>query len=60
MTHFAFLVLVAILIYFAKGPLLVLAALIGFFIGLSWLCQRFPRTMIVIHGFLSGLLGGRR
>ena len=57
---FAYILLVGVLCAFAKGPLLVVAALVFFFIALFWLCQRFPRTMIFILAFISGLLGGGR
>jgi hypothetical protein len=53
--HLAFLVLVAVLWYYAGPPLLVPAALIGFFVLLCWLFERYPRAMIVVVGFLSGL-----
>jgi hypothetical protein len=31
--------------YVAKGPLIVIGLLVGFFMGLNWLCHRSPRTM---------------
>jgi hypothetical protein len=46
--------------YYAKWPILVIAALVGFFRGLFWLCDRYPRTMFVILAFVKGLMGGRR
>jgi hypothetical protein len=51
---------VGVLLAFAKGPILVLAALVGFFIGLVWLTSRYPLMMIVIISFCRGLFGGRR
>jgi hypothetical protein len=58
---FAFLIVTAIVMSFAKWPILLIAALIGFFRGLIWLCQRFPKTMLVVLAIVSGLLSsGRR
>jgi hypothetical protein len=59
MKEFAFLVATAVALYFLKWPILVVAVLAFFFVGLSWLCRRWPRTMLVVLGFLSGLLGRR-
>jgi hypothetical protein len=58
--HFAFLIVTAVVMYYAKWPILVIAALVGFFRGLFWLCDRYPRTMFVILAFVKGLMGGRR
>jgi hypothetical protein len=44
----------------AGPPLLVVAAVIGFLIAVVKLTERYPRTMLIVIGFLSGLLGGRR
>ena len=41
--------------YFAKWPILLIAALVGFFRGLFWLCDRYPKTMFLIIAFLQGL-----
>jgi hypothetical protein len=57
---FAWLIVTAIVMYYAKWPILVIAALIGIFRGLLWLCERYPRTMLVIMAFVRGLMGGRR
>jgi len=59
MMYFAFLIVAAVLWYYAGPPLLVLAAIVLFFIGYWWLCERFPRTMITLTGFIMGLLGRR-
>ena len=59
MIYFGFLILTAVLLYYAKFQILIIAALVGFFAGWFWLCQRFPRTMIVLTGFLRGLLSRR-
>jgi hypothetical protein len=59
MKEFAFLIAVAILWHYAGMPLLVVAALVFFFVGLSWLAERYPRTMIVLVSFLSGLASRR-
>ena len=56
---FAFLFATAILIYYAKWPILILAALI--LLLRAWLsfARRFPRTAIFIFAFLRGLRRGR-
>ena len=59
MIYFGFLILTAVLLYYAKFQILIIAALVGFFAGYFWLCRRFPRTMLVIGGFISGLLSRR-
>ena len=56
---FAFLIVTAVALYFLKWPILIGAALVGFFASYSWLCRRFPRTMFVIGGFIRGLLSRR-
>ena len=43
--------------YFAKWPILIVAGLFGFFRGLFWLCDRYPRTMFAILAFVRGLMG---
>ena len=45
---FAFLIATAILLYYAKWPILFIAGAVGLFRGLDWLCHRFQRTMRVI------------
>ena len=57
--YFAFLLVVAVALYYAKWPILIIAALVGFFRGLFWLCHRFPRTMFVIMAIVRGLMGKR-
>jgi hypothetical protein len=57
---FAFLIVTAIVLYYAKWPVLIIAALIGFFRGLFWQCERYPRTMLVILAIVRGMIGGRR
>jgi hypothetical protein len=57
---FAWLIATAVVMYFAKWQILVIAALIGFFRGLSWLGERYPRTMFVILAIVRGMMGGRR
>jgi hypothetical protein len=59
MKEFAFLVVVAVLWHYAGPPLLVLATLVFFFIGLWWVAERYPRTTITIVSFLMGLCGRR-
>jgi hypothetical protein len=53
---FAFLIVTAIALYCAKWPILLIAALVGFFRGLYWLCDRYPRTMRVIVAIFWGLM----
>ena len=57
---FAFLIVTAIVLYYAKWPVLIIAALIGFFRGLFWQCEHYPRTMLVILAIVRGMIGGRR
>ena len=57
---FTFLIVTAVALYYAKWPILLIAALIGFFRGLFWLGERYPRTMLVIAALVRGLMGGRR
>jgi hypothetical protein len=58
------LIVVAVALYYAKWPILVIAVLVGICKGWGWLSLRYPRTMrivaILLSGFISGLLGGRR
>ena len=56
----AFLIVAAVVWYYAKGPLIVIGMLAGFFIGLNWLCRRFPRTTFVILFIVNALLSSRR
>jgi hypothetical protein len=58
--YFAFLIVTAVALYYLKWPVLLIAALAGFFIGLNWLCRRFPRTMFVILFIVNALLSSRR
>lgn len=58
---FAFLIVTAVLWYYAGKLILVIAGLVLFFRLWWFLCERYPRTMFTITAFLSGLLGsGRR
>jgi hypothetical protein len=58
--HFAWLVATAIALYYAKGPILIIAAIVG----IGWLCNRYPTfghfVAVFVRGFISGLIGGRR
>jgi len=56
----AFLVATAVALYFAKWPILIVAGLVGFFRGLFWLCERFPKTMFVIMVIVRPLLSSGR
>jgi hypothetical protein len=57
---FAFPILTALVLYFAKLPILFIAALVGFFYVLFWLCRRFPKTMFVVAALFGGIIGGGR
>ena len=56
---FGWLLLTGVLCAFLRGPLLVVAVLVGAFIIWVKLCMRYPRTMFVITAFLRGLLSRR-
>jgi hypothetical protein len=59
--HFAFLILVALLIHWKLHYLLLLiAAFVGFIQHWLWLSYRFPRTMTVINIIMLGILRGNR
>jgi hypothetical protein len=58
--YWLWLLLTAVALYYAKGPLLVLAAVVGVLILWVRFALRFPLTAIAVAGFLRGLLGGRR
>ena len=51
---FVWLIATAVVMYFAKWPILLILALIGFFRGLFWLCERYPRTMFVFWQSSAG------
>ena len=53
---FAFLIVAATIWYAAKGPLIVIGLLAGFFWSLNWLCHRSPRTMYWIVLIVEGLM----
>jgi hypothetical protein len=57
---FAFLIVAAVVWYAAKGPLIAIGLLAGFFWSLNWLCHRFPKTIYWIVLIIEGLMGGRR
>ena len=44
-------------LYYFKGPVLLIAAIVVFWL---WLCRRYPRTMWFVTIFLTALLGKRR
>jgi len=50
----------AIAMAYAKLPILLVAAIVGFVLAWVTFCRRFPMTAIFLFGFLGGLLGGRR
>jgi hypothetical protein len=52
--YFAFLIVTAIVMYLAKRPILLIAALVGFVRGLFWLCERYARTMFVVRRSFAG------
>lgn len=47
-------------LYYAKWPILLIAALVGIFRGLDWLCHRFPQTMYVILTIIRVIVRGGR
>ena len=61
--YFAFLIVMAVALYFFKWPILILAASSSsscfFCIGWVKLAQRYPLTMMFVLGFLRGLFGRR-
>jgi hypothetical protein len=57
---FAFLIVAATIWYAAKGPLIGIGLLAGFFMGLYWLCRRYPKTMFMILFIVNVLLSGWR
>jgi hypothetical protein len=52
----AFLIGTAVVMYYAKWPILVIAAIVGFVCGWLWLCERNPKTMWFVFGFLAPLM----
>ena len=58
---FAFLVVIAIVWHYFRPLLIVAGMFAGFFIGLNWLCHRFPRTGYFVLFIVRELLrSGRR
>ena len=51
------LLVVAVVLYYAMLPLLVFGTIVLMFWMLFWLCDRYPRTMLVMLGFWRGLTG---
>jgi hypothetical protein len=51
---FGYLLLVGVLLAFAKTLTLFVAALVFAVIGWVWLCGRSPRTMFILTSFLRG------
>jgi hypothetical protein len=47
-------------LYCAKWLILIVAGMVGFFRGLFWLCERYPRTMFVIMVIGRALLATGR
>jgi hypothetical protein len=45
-----FLTVVAVIMHYAKWPILTGAALVGFFAGYVWLCGLIARVMIILTG----------
>ena len=58
--YFGFLIITAVVGYFAGKVVLVGAAIWFFVMGWIWLARRFPLTMWFLLGFLRGLMGRRR
>jgi hypothetical protein len=56
---FGYLLLVGVLLAFAKWLVLIIAGFVVFFRVLFWLCERYPRTMFVITAILRGFFSRR-
>jgi hypothetical protein len=59
MPYIVFLVVTATALYFAKWPILVIAALVLLCNGWLWFDSRYPRTPWFLIGFMRGLMGRR-
>jgi len=59
MKEFAFLIVVAVLWYYAGPSLLVVAAVVLFIIGVVKFAERLPRTTMFLVGLFYGLFGRR-
>ena len=57
--EFTWLIVTAMVMYYAKGPVLVGAAIVLFILGWLWLCKKFPMTMWFVFGLFRGLFGRR-
>jgi hypothetical protein len=55
---FAFLIVTAVALYYAKGPIFLIAAIVGFVNGWLWLSFRFPRVMFFVNSFVLGFIRG--
>lgn len=55
----AWLIVTAVALYYAKWPILILAAFVLVVRGWVWLAFRYPLTMHFIAAFIRGLLGRR-
>lgn len=56
---FAFLIVMAVALYYAKWPILIIAGFILFVRGVAWFGWRFPKTTCFLIGFSRGLMGRR-
>lgn len=56
---FTFLIVTAVALYYAKWPILIIAAVVGLFRLWLWFAVRYPLAAWFIIGFIRGLLGRR-
>ena len=58
--YFAWLIVTAIVYYFAGKLILFIVGVVLLVRGWIWLTLRFPRTMFFVNACIAGLLGGGR
>ena len=56
--EFTWLFVTAVVMYYAKGPVLVGAAIVLFILGWLWLCKKFPTTAWFVFGQFRAYLAG--
>lgn len=57
MSYWLFVPTTALLLYYLKFPILIIAGVVFACVGLVWLCERFPRTMVFFTALVRGLMG---
>ncbi len=53
---FAFLIVTAVVMYYAKWPILIIAAIVGIIQVWALLARRYPKTMWFLLGVFRGLM----